>query len=64
MTIDDYKRNLRGVNGGQDFDPEYLVSLVILKARSSSNIAVGIDSRVHPETRDHFAGRARRAAWI
>lgn len=25
MTIDDYKRNLRGVNDGKDFDPEYLV---------------------------------------
>lgn len=24
MTIDDYKRNLRGVNGGNDFSPEYL----------------------------------------
>ncbi|KAF7972108.1 hypothetical protein HWV62_18936 [Athelia sp. TMB] len=24
MTIDDYKRNLRGVNGGGDFSPEYL----------------------------------------
>ncbi|ORX34283.1 putative golgi-specific brefeldin a-resistance guanine nucleotide exchange factor 1 [Kockovaella imperatae] len=27
MTIDDYKRNLRGVNGGKDFDPEYLASI-------------------------------------
>lgn len=26
MTIDDYKKNLRGVNEGQDFPPEYLVS--------------------------------------
>ena len=24
MTIDDYKRNLRGVNDGSDFSPEYL----------------------------------------
>lgn len=24
MTIDDYKRNLRGVNGGNDFSSEYL----------------------------------------
>lgn len=27
MTIDDFKRNLRGVNEGKDFDFEYLVSL-------------------------------------
>jgi brefeldin A-resistance guanine nucleotide exchange factor 1 len=27
MTIDDYKRNLRGVNNGKDFDPEYLKSI-------------------------------------
>lgn len=25
MTLDDYKRNLRGVNGGKDFPAEYLV---------------------------------------
>ncbi|WVQ85543.1 hypothetical protein IAT38_007709 [Cryptococcus sp. DSM 104549] len=27
MTIDDYKKNLRGVNGGKDFDPEYLAGI-------------------------------------
>jgi brefeldin A-resistance guanine nucleotide exchange factor 1 len=27
MTIDDYKRNLRGVNDGKDFDPEYLAGI-------------------------------------
>ncbi|EIW72629.1 hypothetical protein TREMEDRAFT_41874 [Tremella mesenterica DSM 1558] len=27
MTIDDYKRNLRGVNDGKDFDPEYLAAI-------------------------------------
>lgn len=27
MTIDDYKRNLRGVNEGKDFDPEYLAAI-------------------------------------
>nr|XP_018267160.1 Sec7 domain-containing protein [Kwoniella dejecticola CBS 10117]OBR89318.1 Sec7 domain-containing protein [Kwoniella dejecticola CBS 10117] len=27
MTIEDYKKNLRGVNGGKDFDPEYLASI-------------------------------------
>jgi hypothetical protein len=25
MTIEDYQRNLRGVNDGIDFSPEYLV---------------------------------------
>ena len=25
MTIDDYKKNLRGVNDGADFSPEFLV---------------------------------------
>ncbi len=25
MTIEDYKRNLRGVNDGKDFDGDYLV---------------------------------------
>lgn len=27
MTIDDYKRNLRGVNDGRDFPPEYLAGI-------------------------------------
>ncbi|ORY28981.1 hypothetical protein BCR39DRAFT_467884 [Naematelia encephala] len=27
MTIDDYRRNLRGVNDGKDFDPEYLAAI-------------------------------------
>lgn len=27
MTIDDYKRNLRGVNDGSDFSPEFLVNM-------------------------------------
>ncbi len=27
MTIQDYKRNLRGVNDGKDFDPEYLAGI-------------------------------------
>jgi hypothetical protein len=26
MAIEDYQRNLRGVNDGSDFSPEYLVS--------------------------------------
>ena len=26
MTIEDYQKNLRGVNDGQDFSPEFLVS--------------------------------------
>lgn len=27
MTIEDYKRNLRGVNANNDFDPEYLAAI-------------------------------------
>jgi hypothetical protein len=27
MTFEDYQRNLKGVNAGSDFDPDYLVSL-------------------------------------
>lgn len=27
MTIDDYRRNVRGVNDGKDFDPEYLAAI-------------------------------------
>ena len=27
MTIEDYTKNLRGVNAGKDFPPEYLVSI-------------------------------------
>jgi brefeldin A-resistance guanine nucleotide exchange factor 1 len=30
MTIDDYKRNLRGVNDGSDFSPEFLVRIELL----------------------------------
>jgi Sec7-like guanine-nucleotide exchange factor len=33
MLIDDYKKNLRGVNDGVDFSPEFLVS-VLPKRRS------------------------------
>ena len=29
MTIEDYQRNLRGVNGGDNFSPEFLVSFVM-----------------------------------
>jgi brefeldin A-resistance guanine nucleotide exchange factor 1 len=28
MTIEEYRRNLRGVNDGTDFSPEYLVRVV------------------------------------
>jgi brefeldin A-resistance guanine nucleotide exchange factor 1 len=28
MTIEDYQRNLRGVNDGKDFSNEYLASLL------------------------------------
>lgn len=31
MTIDDYKRNLRGVNDGADFSSEYLVGAILAK---------------------------------
>ncbi|GMK55656.1 hypothetical protein CspeluHIS016_0207120 [Cutaneotrichosporon spelunceum] len=27
MTVEDYRRNLRGVNDGKDFDPEYLAGI-------------------------------------
>lgn len=39
MTIDDYRRNLRGVNDGADFSPEYLVAHVFLddKAKILNN---------------------------
>jgi Sec7-like guanine-nucleotide exchange factor len=30
MTIEDYTRNLRGVNDGVDFSPEFLVLLFML----------------------------------
>lgn len=30
MTIEAYTRNLRGVNDGGDFEPEYLVSSVLV----------------------------------
>lgn len=29
MTFEDYQRNLKGVNAGSDFDPDYLVSALI-----------------------------------
>lgn len=30
MTIADYQKNLKGVNDGSDFDPEYLVRKLIM----------------------------------
>lgn len=40
MTIEDYQRNLRGVNDGSDFSPEYLVSGVV-------NVRGGITHVLH-----------------
>jgi hypothetical protein len=33
MTVEDYSRNLKGVNDNKDFAPEYIVSLVIHSAK-------------------------------
>ena len=37
MSIEDYTRNLRGVNDGIDFTPEFLVSISRLKLNTSMN---------------------------
>ena len=34
MTIEDYQRNLRGVNAGEDFSTEFLVGLVFINGYS------------------------------
>lgn len=38
MTIEDYQRNLRGVNDGKDFSPEYLVSQCRCVGRSEKSL--------------------------
>ena len=40
MSIEDYQRNLRGVNDGTDFSSEYLVSNMV-------NISGGITHALH-----------------
>lgn len=37
MKLDDYRRNLRGVNDGQDFSPEYLVSMLSMTGPGRSH---------------------------
>jgi golgi-specific brefeldin A-resistance guanine nucleotide exchange factor 1 len=36
MSIDDYRKNLKGVNDGSDFAPEFLVRLSKLQVSSSN----------------------------
>lgn len=36
MTLEDYSRNLKGVNDNKDFAPEYIVSLSILTGGRTS----------------------------
>jgi len=55
MTIDDYKRNLRGVNDGSDFSPEFLVR----KDQNSFQYAIHLFTakyiRLHQKTGNYNA---------
>ena len=66
MDITAYSRNLRGVNDGTDFAPEYLVSLA---HRPSKRLAEHLDStaihlRLDSETRDCLARGAAESSRI
>ena len=62
MTIEDYSKNLRGVNDGKDFNPQYLVCRLILG--SDSRLTTGKHPRIDQEERDHLAGGACWPAWV
>ena len=62
MTIEDYSKNLRGVNDGKDFNPQYLVRILIVG--SDVKLTAGEHPRIDQEERDHLAGGACRPAWI
>lgn len=66
MTFEDFARNLRGVNGTVDFDPEYLVSSFGLQ-RPDLELMQLLPARYlrqHPETGDYHAARALRPSRV
>lgn len=40
MTLDDYTRNVRGINNGSDFSPEFLVSFAGDRYRLTTEICL------------------------
>ena len=49
MTFEDYSKNLRGVNDGQDFTEEYLVSNLASSVKFIPN--VGLQRRIYENIR-------------
>ena len=64
MTVEDYQRNLRGVNEGTDFSPEYLVSFFILYSSLSLFSSVESYLRLNKEAGDRYAGGAYRSIRV
>jgi brefeldin A-resistance guanine nucleotide exchange factor 1 len=68
MDITAYSRNLRGVNDGVDFAPEYLVGfrrfLLSSVLHRSLAVCAEIHLRLDPETRDHPSRGAPEPGWI
>ena len=55
MTIDDYKRNLRGVNDGSDFSPEFLVRMDQNSFQYVTHFFTAKYLRLHQKTGNHNA---------
>jgi len=65
MSIEDYQKNLRGVNAGSDFSPEFLVrDLDNPIIHEPTHVRTAKHIRFHPETRDSNAGGAHWATGI
>lgn len=63
MTIDDYKRNLRGVNNGSDFSAEFLVRGDLFPP-NFIHVAAAKYLRLDSQTRNCYAGRTYGTARV
>lgn len=66
MDIAAYSRNLRGVNDGSDFAPEYLVradpDLCVLSTHN--HVSAAIHLRFYSQARDRLARGASESSWL
>lgn len=64
MTLEDYKRNLKGVNDGSDFSDEFLVWLTFRSRGLPLTCNAVNHLRVDPQAGNSDARRAHRAARV
>lgn len=66
MDITAYSRNLRGVNDGKDFAPEYLASPASLLPSDCTNqrMLLEIYLRLNSQEGNNLTRRASKPSWI